>query len=541
MKIILTILLVVLTQNGFAHVGSPEVVMEGTAGPYKLLVSVMPPDVIPGVAKVKVYLQSPVNKITLRAVYFRSGDEGAPEPDPMTAVEGATGQYTGETWLMNGGSSSVQINLSGREGSGELIVPVVAISTAKKEMPAATGWTLAGLGLLLFVLMVTIIGASVSDALAKSGEQINARRRRIRVVGFIVSALLTSLVVYGGNAWWQSWARNYQRYMFKPTQAKSTVVQQDGIAELRFGLDTTSQRKTSFSFVVPDHGKMMHMFIMRIPAMDAFAHLHPERTDSANYRTILPALPPGKYLAFADLVFQSGFTETVKDTFEITSQLTDTIHQLDRDDAYAFALPADVVDNPQLTNQESTIICGKPGTGARLKDGSVMVWEDMTTAPLQSGKLYTMKFSVTAADGKPAKLDPYLGMSGHAAVVRNDGNVYVHLHPVGTFSMAAEQNLSKRIAEPKGVYEYPNAKAFRDSIDRYVRYLSTLSDTARDRMLMSGMDMPAGTTENGMGTMQHDNVVSFPYAFPAAGQYRVWVQVKINGRVLTGAFDKTVN
>jgi hypothetical protein len=34
--------------------------MEGTAGPYKALVSVQPPDVIPGIAKVKVYLQSGV-------------------------------------------------------------------------------------------------------------------------------------------------------------------------------------------------------------------------------------------------------------------------------------------------------------------------------------------------------------------------------------------------------------------------------------------------------------------------------------------------
>jgi len=41
--------------NGYAHVGSPGVVMEGFAGPYHVLVMVAPPDVIPGTATVTVY------------------------------------------------------------------------------------------------------------------------------------------------------------------------------------------------------------------------------------------------------------------------------------------------------------------------------------------------------------------------------------------------------------------------------------------------------------------------------------------------------
>jgi hypothetical protein len=34
--------------------------------------------------------------------------------------------------------------------------------------------------------------------------------------------------------------------------------------------------------------------------------------------------------------------------------------------------------------------------------------------------------------------------------------------------------------------------------------------------------------------------VSFPYSFPKPGRYRLWVQVKLKGRIFTGVFDAQV-
>jgi hypothetical protein len=34
--------------------------------------------------------------------------------------------------------------------------------------------------------------------------------------------------------------------------------------------------------------------------------------------------------------------------------------------------------------------------------------------------------------------------------------------------------------------------------------------------------------------------VTFPYAFPREGNYRLWVQVRIGGRIRTGTFDVVV-
>ncbi|MBV8728222.1 MAG: hypothetical protein JO336_00290, partial [Acidobacteriia bacterium] len=42
-----------------AHVGSPDVFYEGEAGPYHLLVTIRPPEVIPGVAQIEIRSSSP--------------------------------------------------------------------------------------------------------------------------------------------------------------------------------------------------------------------------------------------------------------------------------------------------------------------------------------------------------------------------------------------------------------------------------------------------------------------------------------------------
>jgi hypothetical protein len=43
-----------------------------------------------------------------------------------------------------------------------------------------------------------------------------------------------------------------------------------------------------------------------------------------------------------------------------------------------------------------------------------------------------------------------------------------------------------------------------------------------------------------MHQMPPSGEVSFPYAFPVAGKYRIFVQMKRQGRIQTGAFDVNV-
>jgi hypothetical protein len=545
-KWFLLVTMVLGTYATRAHIGSSGVVLQQNAGEYRVLVTIQPPDVIPGTAQISVFVENGgVSQVMARPIYFRSGDEGAPAPDELMPVSGQAGQFLGIVWLMEGGSSSVQLDIKGEKGNAELIVPIVAVSTAERNMPAGLGWTLSALGLLLIVLLITVIGASVSDGLLKPGESLTPLQKRKRFVNMGIALFFCLLILYGGSSWWDSWASSYRQHLYRPLRANASVISRDQQRLFEFKIDTSDfksqRRQSTLSYLIPDHGKLMHLFLVRANSMDAFAHLHPERADSTTFQAYLPKLPAGKYLVYGDVVYYSGFTETLTDTLEIPeiSPSTVQIRKTDPEDTYVVTDP---LNNPkQIPLDQNVVVCGSPGTKTSLTDGSYVVFDGRANQTFEAGRTYRLKFHVYSPDGKPAQLQSYLGMAGHAAVVRSDGSVYIHLHPVGTVSMASERTLKKRIDDTIQLYKRPDPKTFRDSVNRYIARLKQMPDTERESFLMKEMGMAAGGDSAAHGGMNHGNALEFPYVFPKAGKYRIFLQVKRNGQVLTGVFDARVS
>jgi len=84
------------------------------------------------------------------------------------------------------------------------------------------------------------------------------------------------------------------------------------ILELR--QEEQSMSLPSWAALVPDHGKLMHLFLIREPDLGVFAHLHPIRPDARTFALELPALPAGGYQLYGDVTFENGISQTVNGT-----------------------------------------------------------------------------------------------------------------------------------------------------------------------------------------------------------------------------------
>ncbi|HMC61702.1 MAG TPA: hypothetical protein VKJ01_21095, partial [Candidatus Solibacter sp.] len=110
---------------------------------------------------------------------------------------------------------------------------------------------------------------------------------------------------------------------------------------------------------------------------------------------------------------------------------------------------------------------------------------------LRARQPYEFRFRLENSQGKPADgVELYMGMLGHAAFVSADRGVFAHVHPSGSVPMPAIE-----LAQP----ENPHA----------------------------GMTMQSGLPAE----------ASFPYGFPKPGAYRIFVQMKRAGEIVTGVFD----
>jgi len=390
------------------------------------------------------------------------------------------------------------------------------------------------LALLLVGIMTTIIGASTGDSLLKVGESENNSTKKRRIVGSTIGASFCGLLLFGGNMWWNAETADYQRNIYRPYTATSRISLRDGQRILNFKIDSISVKGRSMSFIIPDHGKLMHMFLVKVGSMEVFAHLHPSRKDTLNFEALLPNMPAGKYLIFADVLRYHSLQNTITDTVVIPqTPKVNVMPTLKGDSDDTFVLTNGLGVEYKLQENLGMTICGTAGVKTKLQDGSSIVWEEKPNQKLIAGKVYDLKFSVLAPDGKPAELQTYLGMMGHVAVIKDDASVYIHLHPNGTYSSTAVQVLQKRIDETSNKRpNMNNGKQFRDSVDNILAKLQTMTEAERDKLLMGNMKH-----EN---DGHHSGQVTFPYAFPKPGHYRVWLQIKREGKILTGVFDANV-
>src|SRR5205085_7148160 len=223
-----------------AHVGSPDAIFDGKAGPYDVRVIVRVPMVVPGLADVVVrVLDGDASSVSIRPVFWRAGVAGSPSPDAASPVAGASRVYAGQLWLMARGAYSVYVTVDGPTGSGTAIVPVMSVATGRLRIGAGLGALLAALGILLVSGLITIVYVGAGESIVEPGRALDAsRRRRARVIA-LIAAPIVALALFGGAKWWRSVDTLYQTRMYRPLATRASIVREAARPVLRFELVDT--------------------------------------------------------------------------------------------------------------------------------------------------------------------------------------------------------------------------------------------------------------------------------------------------------------
>ena len=494
-----------------AHVGSPDAWYDGPAGPYRVVIHIETPGVVPGVAGINVRVTGEgIERVTAVANKF-DATGGAPPPEIAKPVNDRPGWWRTTLWIMSAGSNSITVRVHGGLGEGSAVVPIVAVPSRRLEFDRRLGIVLGALGVVLIAGLLTIIGAAVGEGVLPPGAEPDRRRIRLAWMARGGAALAIALLLLGGWKWWGAEDNAFVRSMFKPLASDAEIADHEDGRSLVVTIRDSSwimrndamwlraRGATRRSPLIADHGKLMHLFLVAENG-GALAHLHPFTTDSVRFLSALPPLPTGRYNIYGDIVHESGLAETLVSSVEIApSRIShaDTTWQGDRDDAWIAREAAD--DSRQQV----------------LGDGTRMTWL-RSDSVLVAGVDASLRFALSTPAGTPLALEPYMGMPAHAVIVRDDGKVFIHLHPQGTISTAAQRSFVMR----------------------------EIGDTVTGR-LAQRLAADTGThggahPTNAQVDMATSDTVAFPYAFPEPGGYRIWVQARRQGRVITGVFAATV-
>ena len=475
-----------------AHVGSPNVFFQGEAAGHPLRVGIRPPMTLPGLAQVDLQAEGEGLRLTVHPVFWAAHEQSAAPGVEAVPLEG--NRQHAALWLWRRGAYKIEVTL--RDASGRSGMVTVPLEVAVFRPPTIS----VGLALTLAALGPALAGSAV--ALARAAALPAVRRRTTSW------AIVLMLAAFAGLGWrWRVLDRDFrERALDRPLEVRASI-QNAGPLRLIQLEPLPSARALPWERLVTDHGKLIHLFLFREADAAVFAHLHPVRRNSRTFQNVLPPLPPGDYRLYGEITGDAGISQTLTARLAIPAPTGPSLPP--RADARIVneiwcrpaALLSDATASPvSLDDDDSWVAAGtaSPSQGLRtqtalLSGGDRLVFQN--AGALVTNRESLLQFAAFGSDGGRQPVEPYIGMRGHAVLLHSSHEVFVHLHPSGSFSMAAQEIFNGESVGPRP-FEFP-------------------------------------------GEAPHE--LSFPYAFPRPGDYRIWVQVRLRGRIETGVFDVQVH
>ena len=202
----------------------------------------------------------------------------------------------------------------------------------------------------------------------------------------------------------------------------------------------------------------------------------------------MPPFGDGFYSLYMDITHETGFSHTMTNKINYNK------------------------NNISIDRSITTPLTDPDDSWTQDLDAIKITWVDMQSF-YEVEKDIPMRFKIEK-NGKPTFIQSYMGMSAHAALIKNDGSIFAHLHPTGTINMAS-----------KNIYELGIKKE--QMIDNKNIELD-LINTKHDHYSNQNYSV--------------NGEVGFPpLRLIKAGDYTVWVQVKTEYKIITQKFNFTIS
>ena len=474
----------------YADIGHYNFTFEGEVFGNTVRALVKPPGVVPGVANItiKTFSQS-IDSIKIKPVkwhgkidsypHLKIGPQGAPPSESMNKLEYMSNFYEGELWLMDFGAYNINIEFF-KNGNAEIInIPINSIATQINPMTIQTSSILFCFMLLLLFGATNIITIAYRESTTPYNKEIKSEKIKQSKIVMLGSFCILIFILYTGNEWWKNTEKDYRENLYVPMDNEVQLVSNDKQDILQILFTDELWLGGMVPDLMPDHGKIMHLYLIKEDHLQ-LCHLHPRRNliNSNLFEVVLPDIQYGKYNLYMDVTFESGFSTTLinKVDYNIDNIKKNKSNYLisDKDDSYISDAPKHQL---KWLNEKKYF----------------NINEDIN-----------LTFQAQSIGGDPSDIQPYIQMGGHGAILKEDNSVFIHIHPIGTISMASQElyNQNDEI-ENSGICYFGSPD---DSLKTYF--------------------------EN------KKSIVNFPpLILDKPGDYIMWIQAKSEEEIITQKFD----
>ena len=475
-----------------ADIGHLNYIFEGKAFDRPIRVIIKTPGVVPGLADIIVKsFDQEIDSILVTPIVWKeannwnptgNGPQAAPPPDIMLPIKGEKNTFQAELWLMDFGAYNIQIDFFKNNQSEIINIPINSIANQIIPMTQFTSVILFLLMLLLIAGLSNIITIGYRESTLNSFSDLdNSRIKKSYLVQFF-SLIFIVFILYLGNNWWAITEQAFMKNLFKPLENEVNLIKNSKQNILQVKITDDAWKDGRIVDFIPDHGKIMHLYLIS-ENHQQLCHLHPKRNlqDKGLFEVVIPPIEYGRYYIYIDVTLESGSNQTLRNIIEyypenILDQKEQYFLEVDQDDSF-------------------------------IKENSSYYFKWLNNSKnYYVNNEINLNFQMFDRLNNPVMLEPYIQMGGHGAIIDSLGDIFIHIHPIGTISMASQELYDK---------EYDLQKS---GICYFGLPDTTIKDYTKDSFKNSFLSFP-------------------PIIIDNPGKYYLWIQGKSNNQIITEKFE----